>query len=54
MSVPGTGATPIRCPSARTAPPTGRPRDGLRTWTVLTTAMGVIGFALTGLLRLVV
>ncbi|MFJ5224607.1 GntP family transporter [Streptomyces sp. NPDC088400] len=28
--------------------------DGLRTWTVLTTAMGVIGFALTGLLWLVV
>nr|WSZ95119.1 SLC13 family permease [Streptomyces sp. NBC_00857] len=28
--------------------------DGLRTWTVLTTVMGVIGFALTGLLWLVV
>ncbi|MFJ2116613.1 transporter, partial [Streptomyces sp. NPDC087850] len=28
--------------------------DGLRTWTVLTTAMGVAGFALTGLLWLVV
>ncbi|MFJ1750350.1 SLC13 family permease [Streptomyces sp. NPDC088116] len=28
--------------------------DGLRTWTVLTTAMGVFGFALTGLLWLVV
>ncbi|MEW1722428.1 GntP family transporter [Streptomyces sp. NPDC093109] len=29
-------------------------KDGLRTWTVLTTAMGVSGFALTGLLWLVV